>query len=243
MTRKPFIVAHRGLSGLYPENTLLAFEKALELPVDAIEFDLHPTADGEVVITHDDTLERCSDGAGPVRERTLAELKALDFGSWKGSEFAGVRLPTFVELLDLVEARRPDIFLCVELKENSESCARQALEELRRRNRLHRCSIISFHPEMLRLADSIEPGLELHGFIPSGMDDAATEAYYRLIRRIGIWHLDATAELVESYHRRGIRVDVWATDTAETFRRAVDLGIDFITTNRADVCCREDGRL
>lgn len=243
MTYKPFIVGHRGLSGLYPENTLLAFQKALELPVNAIEFDLHPTADGHIVVTHDDNLERCSNGTGPVREKTLAELKQLDFGSRKSPEFAGTQIPTFNELLDLVEKLRPEIFLCVELKEDHEGCAIAALDELKRRNRLHNCSIISFKPAMLRLANAYEPNMEIHGFEAKNMTPEEAEDYYSILKRVGYPHKDMTPELVEKYHARGIRVDVWAPDTPEDFQRVVDMKVDFITTNRADLICKAAGRM
>ena len=92
MVRSFQVVAHRGCRSLYPENTLEGFRKAISLGVDAVEFDVHPTRDGKLVITHDDTLERCSNGTGMVHDHTLAELKALDFGSWKGHLTAGFRI-------------------------------------------------------------------------------------------------------------------------------------------------------
>ena len=242
MTENPFIVAHRGLSARYPENTLLAFEKALELPIDAIEFDLHPTRDGKIVVTHDDKLDRGSSGTGPVRDKTLAELKQLDFGAWKSPEFAGTRIPEFRELLDLVDAKRPELFLCVELKENDPACAKMVLEALRERNRLHNCSIISGHPQMLEFADNFEKDLQIHGFEPRALQGEAKERYLRMIRRIGIWMNDITAEKVEFYHSRNIRIDVWAPDTPEDFERIRALDVDFFTTNAADVITRAAGR-
>ena len=163
--KMPRLIAHRGVSADYPGNTIPAFEKALELPVDAIEFDVHPTRDGALVITHDDSLERCSNGRGPVAEHSLEELRRLDFGAWLDPRFAGTRIPTFEELLDLVEAKRPGLYLCVELKENNRECARKVIRELERRNRIDNCSIISFHPQMLFYARELNPHLLLHGFL------------------------------------------------------------------------------
>ena len=99
---KPEIIAHRGWSGRYPENTLLAFEKAMELPIDGIEFDLRRTADGEIVISHEPNVDMHSNGTGLIREMTLKELKKLDFGSKKNPGFAGTQIPEFNEFLDLV---------------------------------------------------------------------------------------------------------------------------------------------
>ena len=99
---KPQIIAHRGWSGSYPEHTILAFEKALELPVDGLEFDLRLTADGEIVISHEPDADMHSNGTGLIRDMTLKELKKLDFGIKKGEMFAGTRIPEFNEFLDAV---------------------------------------------------------------------------------------------------------------------------------------------
>ena len=244
MEREPFIVAHRGLSARFPENTLISFEKALELPVDAIEFDLHPTRDGKIVISHDDQLGRCCNGAGPLHDLTLAELKELDFGAWKAPEFAGTRIPEFKDLLDLVDRKRPELFLCVELKENDRACAEAILTELKRRGRLHNCSIISFHPDMLRFADAFEPGMEIHGFEPKvELSPEEEKRYFGMLRRIGINQKKNSAEKVAKYHAMGIRVDTWAPDTPEEFATAMSIGVDFITTNAADVITRAAGRI
>src|SRR3990172_7158952 len=86
-------IAHRGASALAPENTMAAFEKAVELGADVIELDLHMSRDGELVVIHDDTLDRTTDGRGVVHELNLKDLKRLDAGRWVGKEFAGERSP------------------------------------------------------------------------------------------------------------------------------------------------------
>jgi glycerophosphoryl diester phosphodiesterase len=97
----PVIIAHRGLDEVYPENTLIAFKAALDRGM-AIEIDVRGTSDEELVVVHDDTVDRTTDGTGAVAEMTLAELKQLDAGSWWGAEFAGERIPTLDETLDVV---------------------------------------------------------------------------------------------------------------------------------------------
>ena len=96
------VAAHRGNSRFFPENTLAAFRSALELKPDMLETDLHMTSDGHLVIMHDHLVDRTTDGTGLVREKTLAEMRALDAGAWKGEEFRGEKVPTFEEFLDLV---------------------------------------------------------------------------------------------------------------------------------------------
>ncbi len=87
--RLPWIIAHRGASGYAPENTMAAFERAVQLGAGFIETDLHLTRDARFVAIHDETLERTSNGRGPVRDHTLAELRALDVGKWYDRQFAG----------------------------------------------------------------------------------------------------------------------------------------------------------
>ena len=111
-----YVAAHRGWSSHYPEKTLPAFEKALELGVDQLELDLHMTKDGHLVLIHDHTLDRTTNGTGLVQDHTLEQLKQLDAGSWKDSRFAGLQIPTFTEFMELVKDH-PTITLDVELKD------------------------------------------------------------------------------------------------------------------------------
>ena len=110
------VAAHRGFSEKYPENTMEAFRAAIELGVDEIETDVRVSADGELVLIHDNDVSRTTDGAGKVSEMTLAELKKLDAGVKKGAEFAGARIPTLRELMELCKDH-PTLTLDIELKE------------------------------------------------------------------------------------------------------------------------------
>lgn len=111
-----YVAAHRGWSSAYPENTMAAYRAAAELGVDQIETDIRITGDGELVLIHDATVDRTTNGTGLVREKTLAELRALDAGSWKGEEFAGLQIPTLKEFLDFI-ATLPEMTIDFELKE------------------------------------------------------------------------------------------------------------------------------
>ena len=111
-----FVAAPRGWSTKYPENTMEAFRAALDLGVDQIETDVRITRDGELVLIHDATVDRTTNGTGKVCDKLLAEIKALDAGARKGEQFAGARIPTFEELMELVKDH-PTITLDIELKE------------------------------------------------------------------------------------------------------------------------------
>lgn len=111
-----YVAAHRGFSSKYPENTLLAFKAAVELGVDQLELDVRVTKDNELVIIHDATVDRTTNGTGKVCEMTLEELKALDAGGWMGTEYAGLKIPTLQEFMELIKDH-PTMTIDVELKE------------------------------------------------------------------------------------------------------------------------------
>ncbi|MEE8523355.1 MAG: glycerophosphodiester phosphodiesterase family protein, partial [Thermoanaerobaculia bacterium] len=117
---RPRVIAHRGFSGVAPENTLVAIRKAIDVGADMAEIDVLLSRDRHVVVIHDDTLDRTTDGKGPVEDLSLEELRRLDAGSWFSAEFAGERMPTLAEVLDLVRGR---ILLNVEIK--SEAVTRE----------------------------------------------------------------------------------------------------------------------
>ena len=113
---KIYVAAHRGWYAKYPENTMPAFRAAVELGVDQVETDVRVTADGELVLIHDATLERTTNGTGKVIDMTFEELRGLDAGSWKGEEFRGYQIPTFKEFMEYF-ATLPEMTLDIELKE------------------------------------------------------------------------------------------------------------------------------
>lgn len=111
-----YVAAHRGWRSKYPENTMVAFKAAAELGVDQLETDVRITADGELVLIHDATVDRTTNGTGLVREHTLAQLQALDAGSHKGEEFKGMKIPTLIEFMEYVKTL-PNMTVDIELKE------------------------------------------------------------------------------------------------------------------------------
>lgn len=97
------IYAHRGCSGTYPENTLVALRAAAELPITGVEIDVHLTKDGEIVVIHDEKVNRTTDGKGYIKDMTLSEVRKLDAGSWFSEQYAGERIPTLDEVFDIFE--------------------------------------------------------------------------------------------------------------------------------------------
>ena len=232
MKKNVTVIGHRGVASARPENTLPSFELAIESGVDAIEFDVHLTRDKELVVTHDPTVNRCSNGTGEVCSYTLNQLKALDFGKWKGPEFAGVRIPTLDETLDAIYAGRPDMYLLIELKDDVELCTRMVLDLLRKRELIGRCFVLSFHSRQLKLLHELEPELTLQGF-PHRYLKVPCPDLYEFVDKVCIWNHEATAREIAEFHDRGIEVDIYPVDDEVQLEKVIDLDADSITTNAA----------
>lgn len=119
-----YVAAHRGWSEKYPENTMEAFRRAVEIEVDQIETDIRVTKDGELVLIHDATVDRTTNGLGLVKEMTLTELRALDAGIKTAPEFKGAKIPTFIEFMEFIKDH-PTMTLDIELKEYPLECRKE----------------------------------------------------------------------------------------------------------------------
>lgn len=179
------VSGHRGYAARFPENTLVSFESALKLPIDMLEFDLHMTRDKEIIMMHDHKVDRTTEGTGLIRTYSLAEIKKLDAGCRKGEEFSGTRIPTFAEFLDLLKSR-PDIGLCVELKDYPKDDAEWAWESADKSLALiekygvaDRCVINSWSAELLEYVDEkYGHRYKLHGYYPLDlMGERARDPY------------------------------------------------------------------
>ncbi|MEK5205878.1 glycerophosphodiester phosphodiesterase [Psychrobacillus sp. FSL H8-0510] len=155
------IYAHRGSSGTHPENTIAAFKAAAKLPIHGVEFDVHMTKDHELVVIHDETINRTSNGTGFIKDMTLAELKKFDFGSWYSHEFKKETIPTLREVLYVF--KDTPHHLNIELKsdvfpyEGMEQAVLQMLKDYRLEARV---VISSFNHEMVRNVKQLAPPIE-----------------------------------------------------------------------------------
>ena len=228
--RKVDVVAHRGASGGFPENTASAFREAIRLGVEMIEFDVHLTADQQLVIIHDGSVDRTSNATGRVAELRLAEIKALDAGGWFGERFAGERLLTLAEALELMP---PQMRLNVHVKaypEDRERLVPLVVEELVRRELLNRAFIASDEAS-LALARKLEKRLEI-----CNLSTRPAETYVSRSAAIGCRILQpgnamTTAALVAQAHAEGMTVNPFYADDEEEMRRLIACGVDGILTN------------
>jgi glycerophosphoryl diester phosphodiesterase len=228
----PLVVAHRGHRAAFPEQTLPAFEAAIALGCRAIEADLQLTRDGRLVMMHDLTVDRTTDGHGPVATATLAELEALDAGSWFDPRFAGTRIPTVEELLAL--AIPAGVTLCLEVKGTTEAAPDVAVALvglLRDRGLLDRVFVSSFDHAALATARRMAPDIllapeRLPEHAPPDPGEAVRQA--RATGATVLQHRwdELTVEVVDALHAADVAVWTWPTDTLESIEVSVRTGAD-----------------
>lgn len=238
---RPLIFAHRGACRVAPENTLPAFAAAVQLGADGVELDVQYSADGGLVVFHNPTLEKTSTGRGRVTAHTLAELQALDAGSWFGPEFAGTRIPTLAEVLALLKGR---LLVNIELKAldlASNSLGPDVVQLVRRYDMADQVVLSSFNPFALRAAKQagpeIEAGLLLSLELPRW---TRWEIIRRYSRAEGL-HPEL-AMVDQAYmaraRRLGMPVRVWTVNEEADLHRMAALGVDTIITDVPDVALR-----
>lgn len=245
-TGKVVVVGHRGALAHAPENTVVSFETAKALGSHAFECDVRLTADGAVVVMHDATVDRVTNGCGEVSKMRLAELRALDAGSHFGAAYAGARIPTFDEVLEA--ACRLDLDLVVEIKgepEPSRSLVRQSVEAILQAGWASRTAIISFHHPCLAWVKEwgdIATGI-LYGH---GTPNPITEARTVGASSIRPHHSRVTRVVAEEAHAAGLCLHTWVANEPEHALALAELGVDSIGTDmpgRVSAALKGAGRL
>jgi glycerophosphoryl diester phosphodiesterase len=240
------VVGHRGSPDRAPENTLASFRAALGLGVDALELDVHASRDGHLVVIHDQNLARTTDGQGLVHERTLAQLQALDAGSWFGPAFAGERIPTFELVLALVERRVP---LQVELKGATEGVTEATIDALRSRGLLDTAMLTSFQLNRLPRVRALAPSARLGALVWGRSRDGERrpmppEECIALTRAAQadvmlLWHDCIDERMIEAARSAGLPVGAaGGTANEADMRRLLGLGVVRMTTNFPELCRR-----
>lgn len=248
-TTRPLVMAHRGGAGLWPENTMLAFERARDLGVDVIEMDVHSTADGVLVVMHDATVDRTTNGTGRVSDLTVAEVKKLDAGHrwssdarktfpWQGK---GLSVPT----LDEVFTRLPEMRFNIEPKQERPSLSKPLCRMIREKGMVNKVTVGSFRQTVLdefrrecpEVATSASP-TEVSEFLRTYK--TKSDATYRpAMRALQVPEYVAGAQLlnkdfVEAAHLRNLQVHAWTVNETESMQRLIGIGVDGIMTDYPD---------
>lgn len=251
----PVVVAHRGDSINFPENTLEAFESATAMQVDVIETDVHLSKDGKVVIWHDDTLERTTNGTGRIEDFTLKELEKVDagyqFSPDGGKSFPfrgkGVQLATLDEALE----RCPEMRFNVDLKSKEPAIVEAFEKVVTTHNAEERVLCASFHLSHLKAMRSrnkkiltslttleVLPLLlqQKLGILPKRLPGEQTTVFQVPVAQWGIKVI--TPRFIEAFHARGAVIQVWTINTEQQMRALLEMGVDSIMTDNPAVAIK-----
>ena len=228
--------AHRGFSGQYPENTMLSFRKAIEAGCEGIELDIQLTRDGEIVIIHDEKIDRTSDKKGIVKDMTYKELCEADFSyKYKGRvEFQ--KIPTLREYFELV--KNEDIITNIELKTGVyeyEGIEKKVYDLTKEYNLEKKVIISSFnHYSVMRMKE-IAPEIEC-GFLTETWIIAPGE--YTALHNVEAYHPDfhmLTSKEVKDLNAHNIKINTWTVNNEKDIMRMIKIGVDGIISNHPDV--------
>jgi len=231
------VIAHRGFSGAAPENTLAAFQKAIEVGSDMIELDIQLSQDGETMVFHDETLERTTYTRGKVFDYTLKELKKLDAGSWFGPQFSGERIPTLKEVLELAKGR---ILVNIEIKNPTPGqysiidLAERALGEVKKAGMLNQVIFSSFNPLSLEHIAKREPRVWVALLYHKPWNLLSEVTGGKNYSVLNLRNAYLTKDKIVKIHQEGMKVNVYTVNFEEEMEQFLHWGIDGIITNHPD---------
>ena len=253
----PLVIAHQGGDGVWPGETMLAYQNSVDLGVDVLEMDIHITKDGELILMHDETVDRTTDGTGEIESMTLEELKKLDAAyDWspdEGQTFPyrgqGIQIATLEEVFQAF----PDKHMTIEIKKTNTSMAKPFCDLIRENNMQDKVLVASFHDDRLK---------EFRAECPEVATSSAknettvfvllTKAYLGGLYSPKFYSLQVpevsggitvmTPAFVRTAHARNLAVEPWTINDAETMRKLIDWGVDGIITDRPDIMMEVLGR-
>ena len=242
--RRPLVWAHRGASGHAPENTLTAFQKAFEMGANGIELDVQMTKDGELVVCHDETIDRTSNRSSDLKDMTLAELKSLDFSCGQ-KDFAGVTIPTMREAFELIAPT--DMIINIELKTGIvfyPGMAEKLLELTSECRFSDRVIYSSFNHYTIKHIREIAPEAKLGFLYADGTIDMPSYAIKHGVQALhpALYNIQFPG-FIEECHQRGLAVNVWTVNEEEHLVLCCKAGVDAIITNYPDKAFEIIGRL
>ncbi|QEG33196.1 glycerophosphodiester phosphodiesterase [Bythopirellula goksoeyrii] len=219
------ICAHRGASGTHPENTLAALKEAVRLGAHMVEFDLALTKDSHLVLMHDETVDRTTDGQGLIKDFTLAQLRKLDAGSWKSPQFRNERIPTLAEALDALPL---NIWINIHLKGSAE-LASKATRHIVNANRLHQ-AVLACGAVAAIVAREVEPTIMIcnmdrrrsnEQYVDSTIDGQADFIQFLAMR-------PPEVEQIKHLKQHDIHINYCCTDDTEELQKLFSLGVEFV---------------
>ena len=223
------VEGHRGYCAKYPENTLLSYQKAMELGVDAMEFDVWLSKDGVPVIMHDANTRRMTGVDRDIRESTLAELKELEVGRAKFPECPVQRIPTLEETLKLAAELRPDLRLGVEIKDFREETVDKTVALLKQYHYFDTCWFYAFNARIIKYIKTRYNGRTM-GYPDFQMGEFEPDSY-SYYDEIGLSMKIVHSEIFDIYRAKGLPMHMYCADTTESVAYAISKGASLITAN------------
>ena len=225
------VIGHRGASGTAPENTLAAFDRAERMGASMVELDVQLSADGAVVVMHDDTVDRTTNGRGRVSSLRLEELRALDAGGWFGPTFRGERVPTLAEVLSVVS-----VPINVELKSGGdEALAEKSLDTVRNAGALGRVVFSSFEDEALVRLRRLEPSAALAVLRSGGTIGHALDAAGRVgATALHLRNTRAWARSLRDTPPQGYTIRIWTVNSMEEWTKFEEAGATGLFTDHPE---------
>jgi glycerophosphoryl diester phosphodiesterase len=233
---RPLLVGHRGYPAKFPENTLAAFEGAIQAGSDMIELDVTLTQDRKVVVIHDDSLDRTTTGKGAVKNHSFEEIKNFDAGSWFDARFATERVPLLSDVVKLTAGR---CMLNIEIKESAfeadypaDAIEHQVVNLVKTGGAMDRVIVSSFEPRILQRIATMDTPPAIAYISNHGADGKMLEMLLAI--KAFSWHpwfRALTRDQVDRLHAAGIRVFPWTINTQEEAMRILALGVDGLICN------------
>jgi glycerophosphoryl diester phosphodiesterase len=230
--KKILTIAHRGYSSIAPENTITAFEKALVYNPDIIECDVHRTKDGEIILMHDASVNRTTNGSGNISEMTLSELRDLDAGSWFSEDYKGEKIPLLSEALECTKDR---CTLMIELKaDNIESQVIDIVNSMGMQEQVCLGSFIKDIGIRIKKLSDI-PFMQIISYkselSEQEMIDLMNLLKSQNAKYLSINYQPVTQELIDRTHDSGFGISVWTIDDKDEILRMAGMNVDVITSN------------
>ena len=227
---KTKIIGHRGGAAGYPENTLINFKRAVELGADGVEFDVQLSKDGEIVVIHDELIDRTMTGTGLVKDHTLQELKEMSAGEFYSADFKEEKIPTLREVLEIVKDLE---VINIELKNylpypKLEEKVLKLVEEFDIREKV---IISSFNHYSLQKVKKMQPEINTGALLMSKMINPSDYAFKRGFDALNLHFLTADQEIIDKSHFMGLQVNVYTVNFPESVVELLDKGVDMIITD------------
>jgi glycerophosphoryl diester phosphodiesterase len=224
------IIGHRGGAAGYPENTLASFKKAVEIGADGVEFDVQLTADGEVVVIHDELIDRTMNGIGLVKDYKLSELRQLNAGEFYSPEFKEEKIPTLAEVLEVVKNLE---VINIELKNylpypELEEKVLKLVEQFEIREKV---IISSFNHYSLQKIKKLQPEIKTGCLLMSKMINAPDYAFKRGFEALHLHFLTADQETVDKAHFMGMQLNVYTVNFPDAVSELLEKNVDMIMTD------------